>query len=130
MRRFAHLVLVLLAGLPWVIGYFAFATSALLVWVADKVWPEADHGNCWSYAGPRWLKHGGYLAVRVVPSAKFLGAFPVLHAVLLHQMPDGAVLEMTMPLRRQKTKWLPWRTFYFHYRVARKDRAISDWADL
>jgi len=94
-----------------------------IVLLADKVWPEADAGNCWSFAGPKWLRGGGYLAVRTVPSARFLMLFPVLHAVWLKDMPAGADLEMTRPIHRHRAAWIPWRTFYFKFRVARIDKA-------
>jgi hypothetical protein len=126
MRRALHAVLVLVAALPWLAGVLAFGLATLCVLAADRLWPGATHGNCWSFAGPRWVRHGGYLLVRLADGV------PMLHAAIVHRLPaDGVQLEQFMPARRRRG----WRgvlsAFYFRGAISRDEKPHpSSWADL
>lgn len=118
--RTVHLVLVLLALLPWALGMLAFSAALGLVLVADQVWPGATWGNCWSFAGPRWARDGGYLALRWTPGTR------ILHALWIHRLPVETGLLQTEPVRRHKG----WRAVlsspYFPYRGIRRERRSHD----
>ena len=122
MRQLAHFALVMLGILPWALAYWA---GALAMWIAvlgDRVWPEADRGNCFSHALPLWVRGRGALVLTFVEDARFLRWFPVLHAAVLPAFPRGNAYEMTQPLHRKTTRWFPWFTFYFRFRIIRHDR--------
>lgn len=119
MRRALHALLVILAGPWWLLACLAFGVSVLLVLAADKLIPDADRGNCWSYVMPRFLKHGGYVCVRAARGARILG-LPIPHAIWLKQMPHGADLEQTIPTERKRSP-PAWEVFYFKYRVVKHE---------
>lgn len=120
-RRIAHAVLVLLAALPWALGLAAFGCSLVLVLLADRIWPNATWGNCWSFAGPRWVRHGGYLVVRPADGVRVLGSGWVPHTLWMKRIGFDNEIEQTMPLRRSQSRVVPWRTLYFPYRVIRRE---------
>lgn len=131
LRRIGHALLVLLAVIPWVLGVLAFGVALLAVMLADWVWPNATAGNCWSFVGPRWAKHGGYLVIRPADGVRVSGAGWIPHALWMPEIGTDARIQQTVPERRTRAQWLPWRTLYFPYRVIRKERAHnSNWADL
>jgi hypothetical protein len=122
MRQVLHAALILLGTLPWLIAYWAAVVAAGLCWLADKAWPEADRGNCWSYALPKWIEGRGVLAMSFVEDARFLGLFPVIHCAVFPEFPRRASFEMTQPVERRRTQWFPWWSFYFRFRVVRVQR--------
>ncbi|MBK8772736.1 MAG: hypothetical protein IPM06_20230 [Rhizobiales bacterium] len=131
LRRTVHAVLVLLAVIPWVIGLAGFGVALLLVLLADWAWPKATWGNCWSFVGPRWFKHGGYICARPADGVRLLGKFWIPHAFWMPEIGADASIQQTVPDHRSNAQWLPWRVLYFPYRVIRKERAHnSNWADL
>lgn len=122
-RRFLHAVLILLAVVPWAFGCLLFSLALLLTILADRLWPNADHGNCWSFVGPRWAKHGGYLLIRPADGVRVFGKGIIPHVIWLKSLPkEGVVLEQTFPLFRSKSRWLPWRTLYFKYKLLSRER--------
>lgn len=122
MRRAAHMMLTLIGAVPWLIAYFMGLLCVGLAWLADKVWPDADAGNCWSYALHRWVIGRGALVLTFVEDARFLQTLPVIHCTWMPEGPGRAPLEMTQPVERQTTLWLPWWAFYFRYRVVKIER--------
>lgn len=130
-RRALHATLVLLAVIPWSLGVLLFGVALLLVLLADKVWPNANWGNCWSYCGPKWVKEGGYLVGRPADNVRFLGRFWIPHVFWMPEIGDGNTVLQTFPVKRSKAKWLPLGTTYFEFIVRRKERPHnSNWADL
>lgn len=91
-----------------------------LVVIADKVWPNATWGNCWSYAGANWYKYGGYLLVRAADTVRLLGIGWIPHAIWVKDIGNG-VLEHTAPIRRGRAKYLSWMIFYFPYEIITED---------
>lgn len=131
MRRVLHATLVLLAVVPFAIGLAGFGVALLLVLLADFAWPKATWGNCWSFVGPRWFKHGGYLVVRPADGVRIAGSGWVPHAMWMPEIGTDASIVQTFPESRSGAQWLPWRVIYFPYRVVRKERAHnSNWADI
>ncbi len=132
MRRLIHAVLVIGAGPVWLVAYVCLALCALLVVAADRVLPHARIGNCWSYVAPRWLKHGGYIGIRIAPGVRFLWNFLIPHAIWIRELPETADIRQTSPINRCKGRWFPWYVFYFPFKVTeREGRAASTyWADL
>ena len=121
MRQLAHFALVMLGTVPWLVAYWAGALSMLLTVAADRVWPDADRGNCWSHALPKWRGHRA-LVLTFVDDARFLRWFPVVHCALLPEFPRRSSYEMTQPVERRKTAWFPWFTFCFRFKIIRHDR--------
>ena len=131
LRASIHAALVLLAVVPWIVGLLGFGAALLLVLAADWVWPDANRGNCWSFVGPRWVKHGGYIVVRPADGVRVLGRFWVPHAFWMPKIGMDNVILQTHPATRSRSKWLPWRTLYFEFRVRKRESPHnSDWADL
>lgn len=123
------------------IGVLAFALFALgvsvlmlalgLTLVADRVWPNATWGNCWMFVGPRLVKHGGAFLVQAADGPRFLKIFPVPHALMVHHLGADSRVEQTVPLKRTKAQWFPWRAVYFPHRVLRRFMPHdSSWSDL
>jgi hypothetical protein len=124
-KKYLHAALVGAAALPWLGAYALLAASAGLVMAAHRLDPTANHGNCWSFAGPRWLTRGGYIAIRPVSDTRFLGVFPIIHAIWLKDIPRGTPLEQTKPAERRAGKWAPWWTLYFRFNVSRVEKSRS-----
>ena len=131
-RRIVHAALVIASVPLWVVGCVGFAAAAAPILLAHRIWPQADRGNCWSFVGPRWLRHGGYLVVRPAGNVRIFGC-PVPHAIWLRSMPAGADIEQTVPQRalgaagdtrldRVLLKMLHPGLLYFRFRVSRIER--------
>lgn len=130
-RRILHAILILLAALPFAVGVTFFAIAAVLVIWADKLWPDADCGNCWSFVAPKWIKHGGYIVNRAADGVTVSGHGLIPHAMWMPEISPDAVILQTHPVRRKTGKWFPWFTLYFPFKVLRKERPHnSNWADL
>jgi hypothetical protein len=116
-RRVLHALLVISAGVVWIPLYMLLVIASVLLVVADKVLPNARVGNCWSFAIPRMLKHGGYIAVRAAPGVAISGGLMVPHAIWMKNMHPESEVRQTSPLVRRKNSWLPWFVFYFKFKV-------------
>jgi hypothetical protein len=121
MRRALHALLVILAGPWWLIACLTFGVSVLLVLAADKLIPDADRGNCWSYVMPRFLKHGGYVCIRAARGGVRMLGLPVPHAIWLKHMPHGADIEQTVPVERKKSRGLALFSFFFKFKVVKHE---------
>lgn len=122
MRKIVHATLVLLACIPWIVAVNCGVLCLALVMLADKVWPNATSGNCWSFAGPKWFKHGGYLTIRYADNIRLFGKLRVPHAIWIKSLSMDSLVEQTVPINRSKAKKLPWRVFYFPFIVKSKER--------
>ncbi len=121
LRKILHAVLVEVAIIPWIVAVNCAVLCLILVMLADKAWPNATSGNCWSYVGPKWFKHGGYLLIRYADDVRLFGRLRIPHAIWLKIL-GTAETEQTVPTNRSKAKKLPWRTLYFPYLVRSKER--------
>ena len=126
MRQAAHAILAMIGVLTWLVAYFFGALSVWLAHLGDWVWPEADMGNCWSYALPRWNAKRGALVLVFVEDARFMKVFPVVHCIWMPKGPGHAPFEMTQPVERRKSQWFPWWAFYFKFRVVSVERRRAD----
>ncbi len=130
-RRIAHAAVSVTAIVPFSFGMVNMLISWGLVLIADKIWPNATWGNCWTFVGPKLFKHGGAVLIEKAQGPMLLKVIPVPHAIMVHHLGEDTVFEMTMPLKRTKAQWIPWRAGYFPFRVVRqKKRQDSTWADL
>ncbi len=126
MKRALHASIVLAAVLPWAVAMMLLALALLLVRAAHRVWPDADHGNCWSFAGPRWHAEGGYLLVRMAEDVRIAGVRVIPHCIWLRSLPAGADIEQTVPLKRARSAWAFLHTPYFRFRVSRLERTRKE----
>ena len=120
MRAALHFIVCAVGGVLWAGAYWLMVLCVWLSQAAEKVHPKATHGNCWSVVLPIWRRRGGYLVLRDSRGAKFLNAFPVIHAMWQPKI-SGEVLSVA-PTNRKRFKWLPLKTFYFRYRVVKGKR--------
>ncbi len=132
MRHALHAIVCLLAAIPWALGVMLFSCALLLTILADRIWPNATWGNCWTQAGPRWWRHGGYLLVRSADGQKVLGIGGIPHAAWVHTLPDSGIgLLQTKPKHRRKSRFLPWYTLYFELDLIKHERPHnSKWGGL
>lgn len=115
--RALHAAICMIAVIPWAVAMTMMTLVMWMVLLADRIWPNADRGNCWTFSMPRWHKRGGYLAIR--PSPRPFAFIP--HAIWVESL-DGCTLEQTLPRKRALNMWGAWRSFYFTYRVTRGER--------
>lgn len=117
MRRTSHAAIVITAAIPFGVAWLCMAAALRLVLWADALWPEADRGNCWSFAGPRWWHHGGYMAIRPAHGVRLAGVGVVPHVLWLRELCGGDHVEQTLPRDRYHGHWLLWRKLYFRFDV-------------
>jgi hypothetical protein len=126
--RALHALLVLSAVPFWIVGVLMFGVALLWVLAADRVWPNATWGNCWSFVGPKWAKFGGYMGVRLAPDVRIFGVRVIPHAFWIPAWPADTPVQQTMPRKRSKN---PLHTPYFPFSVATREKPIdSTWSDL
>lgn len=118
MRLALHWLLNAIGIATWCAGMvFLYVTMKLAV-LGHRVWPEADRGNCWSFALPRFHE-GGYLVVRWANGVRLFGVkFP--HAIWMRRIPEEAEIMQTAPVKRERGRMLP-RVFYFRFEVFTKE---------
>lgn len=130
MKRWAHMALVVTAALPWALAMGLLGVSLWLVVRADRIWPDARRGNCWSYAGSMWHKHGGYIQVRWSDFPE-KGSRLVPHGQWVYRLHPGTGIHQTEPLDRRHRLRDFWRVIYFDYEVREWDREQpTSWPDL
>ncbi len=121
MRRVLHIILVCMAAPVWTLGVLIATLCLILVMLADKVWPEATWGNCWSFVGPRWFKQGGYLVIRYADDVRIFGKIRIPHALWMKSI-NNADIEHIAPIHRSKSTVVPWRTIYFPFLIRNVER--------
>lgn len=108
--RSAHFVLAMIGFCLWVYLVIGALLLVGLARLGHWIWPEADMGNCWTFALPRWSLEGGELRITM----RRVGRLPVPHAAWCR--PDGT-LEQTEPVKRATRARDAWRTIYFRFHV-------------
>lgn len=121
--RFIHASLIIMASIPWAIACGLLTISLVLVVLADKLWPNATSGNCWSYTAPKWIYKGGYLLIRPADGIRLFKIGIIPHVLWLKSLSDSNDLEHTFPNHERTTsKWLPWKALYFPYSVHKMEK--------
>ncbi|MDE2399256.1 MAG: hypothetical protein KGL43_04005 [Burkholderiales bacterium] len=109
-----------MAVLPWIVAMLILGVALWLVVMAHKVWPDADRGNCWSFATPRWYRGGGHLQIRWSEGVRVLG-LRIPHVSWVPKLPpEGIAVEQSEPVKRERGDWLP-PVFYFRFFVKRRE---------
>ena len=130
MKRILHAALVILAAIPWALSMLQLRVSLWLVVLADKVWPDATHGNCWSYTGARWAKYGGYVQVRWSDFPR-AGSKLIPHGQWVYRLHPDTGMHQTEPKHRAHRLRDVWRVLYFEFEVRDSDREQpTSWPDL
>ena len=130
MKRVLHALLVIAAAIPWAMAMGLLGVSLWLVLLADRLWPDATHGNCWSYAGAKWAKHGGYMQVRWsdFPHA---GSHLIPHGQWVYRLHPETGMHQTTPKHRAHRLRDIWRVLYVEFEVLDNDREQpTSWPDL
>ena len=117
MRKALHAIVCRIGVIPWSVGMACMTVTVWMSLLADLIWPNADRGNCWTFAMPRWRQRGGYLAIR--PSPRPFQFIP--HCIWVWSL-EGCTLEQTIPKKRARSAWQAWRSVYFNYRVTSEER--------
>lgn len=135
MRQIAHFITILFAAIIWAIGCVCYALSLLLTIIANILIPNSKYDNCWSYAGPRWFKYGGYLFIRPADGQRFLKWLPVLHVGWVKNIdPNCIEIEQYAPIERKSGKFFPWHVFYYAGEIKKTETphpsSKTDWMDL
>lgn len=118
-KHTGHFLGVTTATLIWFVSMGIMVVALGLVVLADWLWPDANYGNCWSFAVPRWWRSGGSLQMREADDVKFFGRRArVPHVNWVHRMPADVGVHRTEPIERYRGSWLILRNFfYFKFRI-------------
>ena len=135
MRQFAHFITIFIAAILWAFGCIGYALAFLFTYIADKLQPNTKYGNCWSYVGPKWVKHGGYLFVRPADGQRFLKWLPVLHVGWVKNLDPRCVeIEQYAPIERKQGRFMPWHVFYYKGEIKRTETPhpskMTDWMNM
>lgn len=124
MKRFLHALLVIVGNVPLLGAYLCILFAMWIYVLADKLWPDATRGNCWSFALAQAWKRGGHVPIRPVREAKMaFGLGMALHAAWTPRL-HGQV-EQTEPVERYKGPSLLWRWMYFPFSARGADSKTS-----
>jgi hypothetical protein len=114
MKTGIHFLMVFIAALFWIVGCSFFFIAFIFTWLADKLIPYSIKGNCWSFAGPLWVKYGGYLLIRPADGQRVFGIFPILHVAWVKNLdPRGLELLQFFPTKRKNGRFMPWHVLYY-----------------
>ena len=116
-------MLLVLGLIPWLIAMPCLWLCIRVARLGQWIDPDLMYGNCWTYALPRFARHGGYLMVRPAVGVKLFRWLSVPHVIWVKRLPtDGVELEMFEPLHRRPANWLPWHTIWFRGRITRAEK--------
>ena len=108
MRRFAHWLAASSALAFFAISATAFCFVVLAAVAADRIWPNAGMGNCWTHVLPRWWRRGGYIAIRRADRVSLCKWLPVPHALHIARLPrSGVKLSQFVPIKRKQPHIFP-----------------------
>lgn len=80
----------------------------------NAIMPFSRYGNCWTYALPRWWRHGGYLAIRRADGVGLCRFLPVPHAIWISRLARrGNVMRQFVPVKRRQTVCCPMFVGYY-----------------
>ena len=119
MRRAAHFALVMLGNAALLFAYAALLMASIPYLLADRAWPGADRGNCWSFAIAQAWREGGYLRWRMVRHVPL----PLPHLAWLSHA--GAQPLQTEPHYRHKGWRVLFVWMYFRFWIKAEDSQPS-----
>lgn len=107
-RTVAHWLICSAALAFFAVSATAFCFVVLATVAADRIWPNAGMGNCWTHVLPRWWRRGGYIAIRRADRVSLCKLLPVPHALHLESLPrKGVSLTQFVPIRRKQPRICP-----------------------
>ncbi len=108
MRPALHFLVTMLGALFGAIALCFCTLVCALAVLGKRIDPTHKRGNCWTYALPEFIEHGGYLAVRASDGLKFLKVFIVPHVLYMPILHGRSVVSQYVPIDRQSSFLLPW----------------------
>jgi hypothetical protein len=126
LRHALHATLCIAAFFPWLVGVVGFGAALWLTILADRLWPDADWGNCWTFVGPKWFRHGGYVQMRMAHSPRIAGVRFIPHAIWVRQAHPETRAEQTVPVARITSWRQALQTLYFKLRVVQGEPPACD----
>jgi len=85
-----------------------------LALLGRRIDPAHKRGNCWTYALPKFLDNGGYLAIRASDGLKFLKVFIVPHVLYMPILHGRSVISQYVPIDRKSSFLFPWYAVNYH----------------
>ena len=108
MRQFAHWLAAYAALTAFAVSATAFCFVVAFSVLAHAIMPSSRHGNCWTYALPRWWRSGGYIAIRRADRVALCKWLPVPHALHIERLPRrGGKLSQFVPTKRKQPRVCP-----------------------
>lgn len=114
MRAVLHFIVTMLVAFFGAIALCFCTIVCALALLAKRIDPTHKRGNCWTYALPEFVEHGGYLAVRASDGLKFLGVFIVPHVLYMPILHGRSVVSQYVPINRESSFWFPWYAVNYH----------------
>lgn len=113
-RTLAHWLICSAALACFAVAATAFCLVVAAAIAADRLWPGAHMGNCWTHVLPRWWRRGGYIAIRRADRVSLCKWLPVPHALHIERLPRrGVTLTQFVPVRRRQPRICPAVTGYY-----------------
>lgn len=107
-RIAAHWLICSAALAFFAVSATAFCIVVLAAVAADRIWPNAGMGNCWTHVLPRWWRRGGYIAIRRADRVSLCKWLPVPHALHIESLPRrGVKLSQFVPTKRKQPRVCP-----------------------
>ncbi len=114
MRSALHFIVIMASAIVGAIALCFCAIVCALALLAKRIDPTHKRGNCWTYALPEFIEHGGYLAVRASDGLKFLRVFMVPHVLYMPILHGRSVISQYVPITRKSSFWFPWYAVNYH----------------
>lgn len=104
-RAISHWLICSVALAFGAVAATAFCFVVVAAVAANRVWPNAPVGNCWTHVLPRWWRRGGYIAIRRADRVSLCKWLPVPHALHIETLPHrGVKLTQFVPVRRKQPR--------------------------
>ena len=114
MRATLHFIVTMLGAFFGAIALCFCTVVCALAMLGKRIDPTHKRGNCWTYALPEFIEHGGYLAVRASDGLKFLGVFIVPHVLYMPILHGRSVILQYVPINRKSSFLFPWYAVNYH----------------
>lgn len=112
LRVALYAALMAVGFVPWALAMVLMSAVMWLATICSRVLPDAKRQNCWTYAMPKFHRHGGYLMFRYSDGVRMWG-FRFLNCIWLKTLPtEGAELEYFHPNKRRRGWLTPWEVAF------------------